>query len=118
MEVEISRDSLDCSSNWPVALVADNSHVCSPRQGRKPTKSGSCALFLSHLMPQLMPGNPSEMKAERVKMKRRFDDAFQNDWLGQFGLTSRFGFFAFSSCDFVDRSICPEKQRRSTKYTN
>jgi hypothetical protein len=27
MDVEISRKSLDCSRYWPVALVADNSHV-------------------------------------------------------------------------------------------
>lgn len=27
MEVEISGNSLDCSVDWLVALVADNSHV-------------------------------------------------------------------------------------------
>ena len=27
VEVEISRESLDCSRYWPIALVADNSHV-------------------------------------------------------------------------------------------
>ena len=80
MEVEISGNSFDCSRDWLVALVADNSHVCSPRQGRKPTKSGSCALFLSLLMPQQMRGNPSEMNAKTVKVKHRFDDGFQNDW--------------------------------------
>jgi len=30
MEVEISRNSFDRSRDWLVALVADNSHVCSP----------------------------------------------------------------------------------------
>ena len=46
MEVEISGNSFDCSGDWLVALVADNSHVCSPRQGWRPTKSGSCRFVL------------------------------------------------------------------------
>ena len=28
MKIGISRNSLDCSGYWLVALVADNSHVC------------------------------------------------------------------------------------------
>jgi hypothetical protein len=41
MEVEISRQSLDCSRYGPVAVVADNSHVvllgvagCAPKRAR------------------------------------------------------------------------------------
>ena len=89
MEVEISGNSFDCSRDWLVALVADNSHVCSPRHGRKPTKSGSCALFLSLRMPDQMRDNPSEMNAKRVKMKRRSDDGFQNDWFRRGGFGCR-----------------------------
>jgi hypothetical protein len=31
MEVEVSRKSLDCSRYGLFAMVADNSHLCSPR---------------------------------------------------------------------------------------
>ena len=89
MEVEISRDSLNCSRDWLVALVADYSHVCSPQQQGSPPKRVPAALFLSLRMPQLMRDNPSEETDETVKLKRRFDDWFQNDWLrpGGSGLT-------------------------------
>ena len=65
MEVEISRNSLDCSGDWLVALVADNSHVCSPHREGSPPNRVPAALFLSLRMPQQMRGK-SERNERRT----------------------------------------------------
>jgi hypothetical protein len=74
MEVEVARNSLDCSRDWPVTLVANNSHVVHLDRDGSPPNRVPAGLFLSLLVPQLMRDNPSEMNDERVKVKRRSDD--------------------------------------------
>jgi len=51
MEVEISRQSLDCSRYGPVAVVADNSHVVLLGVAAR-AKEGALLLSLTPLMPQ------------------------------------------------------------------
>ena len=51
MKIGISRNSLDCSGYWLVALVADDSHVGSPRSGRARTDGAvveQCYHFSCH----------------------------------------------------------------------
>jgi len=68
MEVEISRKSLDWSRYWPVALVADNSHVVHLLLGRTRPKFGRVSIVItSHATTDRACGNakmrdnPNEM---------------------------------------------------------
>ena len=68
MEVEISRNSLNCSRDWLVAMVADNSHVGSPRQEGARAKQRAFRLVLSLPVPQ-----PEDAKlSDNAKESARF----------------------------------------------
>lgn len=93
MEVEISRESFNCSRYWPVALVADNSHVVLldvPERAKGGAQQSpyhvSCHKPFAAAKPELH-NNRNEMHdghqstevllAKAVRMKGRFDNKFK-----------------------------------------
>ena len=70
MEVEIPRESLDCSSYWEIAMVTDNSHVVHLDIGRTRTKNGRMSISLITSYATTVWASRDWQKIGKTRMKR------------------------------------------------